>query len=315
MNIDLVNVENCASCPPFVAVDGDYDKQRGQCRSGMEFSTLSAGTQEHPLLEHLPMVRSVAQSVHRRLPRHIELEELISAGTLGLLDAVSRYDAARHSQFKAYARLRIRGAIIDFLRSTDWSPRELRRKNKAVKDVTIRMTATLGCEPTSLEMAQQLGLRLDEYQRLLAELDRLVIDSLDAKGRHCIEELRCVAGRASDSPLMSYLDNEVKGRLTQALGMLPERESLIIMLYHYEDLSMREVGEVLGLGESRVSQLRASGIRRLRKILGVNVPACPSEVVKLPGLLQQGRRGRTTSLDSQRHPSTGLARVTQFALA
>jgi RNA polymerase sigma factor for flagellar operon FliA len=225
--------------------------------------------QEHVLLEHLPMVRFLARRIHERLPQHVEIEDLVSAGVVGLMDAFSKFDPAKKVQFRSYAQFRIRGAILDSLRTLDWGPRELRRKGRAVEEGIRTLTARLGRPPGEAEVAAELGLDLDAYQQLLGDLKGLEIGTLHVERNEDSgeEELAYVPGRPEEDPLFCCLRGELEQRLTDAIAHLPERERLVMTLYYYEEMTMREIGLALGVVESRVSQVHASAVVHLRAAL------------------------------------------------
>jgi RNA polymerase sigma factor for flagellar operon FliA len=232
---------------------------------------LLTADQERVMTEHLPMVRLIARRIHERLPQHVLIEDLYSAGVLGLLDAFGRFDRSKQVLFRTYAKFRIRGAILDSLRTLDWSPRELRRKARAVEQGIQMLTGELSRSPTDTEIAQKLNISLATYQQLLGELKGLEIGSLHA-GRSDDsdeEELDLVPGRPEDDPLFRYLDGEMRERLTKAIEDLPERERLVMTLYYYEEATMKEIGLILGVVESRVSQIHASGVLHLRARLAM----------------------------------------------
>jgi len=218
------------------------------------------------LLEHLPTVRYLARRIHERLPQHVDLEDLISAGVVGLIDAFSKFDHTKKVQFKSYAQFRIRGAILDSLRTLDWSPRELRRKGRAVEEAVRSVTQRLGRVPSELEIAREMELTLGDYQQLLGELKGLEIGSLHIERTEDSgdEELAYVPGSPDDDPLFRCLQGEMKQRLTDAIEVLPEKERLVLKLYYYEELTMKEIGLTLGVVESRVSQIHSSAVVRLR---------------------------------------------------
>ena len=222
---------------------------------------------ERILVEQLPQVRYLARRIHERLPRHVPLEDLVHAGVVGLIDALSKFDQSKHVQFSSYAKFRIRGAILDSLRELDWSPRELRRKGRMVEQAQMALSATLGRAPTENEMAREMGLELRELQSLLAELDGLELGSLrvesprDGKEEDITDR---VSGAPDETPFYFCLRAEMKELLAQAISELGEKEQRVLSLYYYEELTMREVGEVLGIGESRVSQIHTLTMVRLR---------------------------------------------------
>jgi RNA polymerase sigma factor for flagellar operon FliA len=231
--------------------------------------SMSPEERDRLLVEHLPTVRYLARRIHERLPQHVELDDLISAGVVGLIDAFSKFDHGKKVQFKSYAQFRIRGAILDSLRTLDWSPRELRRKGRAVEEAIRSTTQRLGRAPNELEVAYEMGLNLPEYQTLLGELKGLEIGSLHMERSEDSgdEELSYVPGPAEDDPLFRCLKGEMKQRLADAIDELPEKERMVLTLYYYEELTMKEIGLTLGVVESRVSQIHSSAVVRLRAAL------------------------------------------------
>jgi RNA polymerase sigma factor FliA len=225
--------------------------------------------QERVLLEHLPIVRFLARRIHERLPQHVDIEDLVSAGVVGLMDAFAKFDPDKKVQFRSYAQFRIRGAILDSLRMLDWSPRELRRKGRAVEEAIRTLTSRLGRAPGETEIAAEMGIDLEEYQQLLGELKGLEIGTLHVEHNENSgeEELAYVPGRPEDDPLFHCLRGELEERLTEAIANLPDRERLVMTLYYYEEMTMREIGLALGVVESRVSQVHASAVVHLRAAL------------------------------------------------
>ncbi|HCT61622.1 MULTISPECIES: FliA/WhiG family RNA polymerase sigma factor [Acidobacterium] len=226
--------------------------------------------QEQQLMEHLPTVRYLARRIHERLPHHVELDDLVSAGVVGLLDAMRKFDPAKKVQFRSYAQFRIRGAILDSLRMLDWSPRELRRKGRAVEEAIRAVTARLGRAPQESEVAGEMGLPLHEYQQLLGELKGLEIGTLHVERSEDSgeEELAFLPNDPEDDPLFRCLKGEMRERLMAAIDALPERERLVMTLYYYEEMTMKEIGLTLGVVESRVSQMHSSAVLHLRALLG-----------------------------------------------
>ncbi len=255
--------------PEVPAYNSGYGGGRDGGPASGDGSTLDAMTpaeRDRLLLEHLPTVRYLARRIHERLPQHVELDDLISAGVVGLIDAFSKFDHGKKVQFKSYAQFRIRGAILDSLRTLDWSPRELRRKGRAVEEAIRTTTQRLGRAPAEQEIAQEMGLGLPEYQTLLGELKGLEIGSLHMERSEDSgdEELSYVPGPVEDDPLFRCLKGEMKQRLTDAIEELPEKERIVLTLYYYEELTMKEIGLTLGVVESRVSQIHSSAVVRLR---------------------------------------------------
>ncbi len=256
------------------AATGNQSKaRRGAAGSGYPPSVAAGpilnSEQERVLLEHLPIVRFLARRIHERLPQHVDIEDLVSAGVVGLMDAFSKFDPAKKVQFRSYAQFRIRGAILDSLRTLDWSPRELRRKGRAVEEAIRVLTARAGRAPGEPEVAAEMGLGLEEYQLLLGDLKGLEIGTLHAERNEDSgeEELAYVPGRPEEDPLFRCLRGELEERLAEAIANLPDRERLVMTLYYYEEMTMREIGLALGVVESRVSQVHASAVVHLRSAL------------------------------------------------
>lgn len=234
------------------------------------------------LMEHLATVRYVARRIHERLPQHVDLEDLVSAGVVGLIDALSKFDRSKKVQFKSYAQFRIRGAILDSLRTLDWSPRELRRKGRAVEEAIRTVTQRVGRAPLEQEIATEMGLNLGDYQQLLGELKGLEIGSLHIERSEDSgdEELAYVPGSPDEDPLFRCLKGEMKQRLVDAIDELPEKERMVLTLYYYEELTMKEIGLTLGVVESRVSQIHSSAVVRLRAALAGLHNGTPADVKK-----------------------------------
>jgi RNA polymerase sigma factor for flagellar operon FliA len=227
---------------------------------------------ERVLLEQLPQVRYIARRIHQRLPRHVPFEDLVHAGVVGLIDALNKFDQSKHVQFSSYAKFRIRGAILDSLRELDWSPRELRRKGRLVDSIYWMLSGKLGRAPSENELAVELGLKLPELQSLLTQLDGLELGSLrdeshqDNKENNLTHNIPC---KSEETPYFQCLRSEAKHLIEQAISELPEKEQRVLLLYYYEELTMKKVGAALGIGESRVSQIHSLAIVRLRARLKV----------------------------------------------
>jgi RNA polymerase sigma factor for flagellar operon FliA len=236
------------------------------------FSTKGAQSivSEETLREHLPMVRFLALRIHERLPQQVEMEDLISAGIVGLMDALQKFDSTKKVQFRTYAQFRVRGAMLDSLRSLDWGPRDLRRKGRAVEEAIRSLSTRLGKAPTEHEVAKEMGLDLNAYQQLLGELSGLDLGSLNVMPADDagVEALALIPAGPEDDPFLQCQGNEMRRLLADAIAELPERERMVLTLYYYEELTMREVGATMGVVESRVSQLHSAAMARLRVALG-----------------------------------------------
>jgi len=253
---------------PAVSGYGSSQGSRGGA-GGTGLDSMTASERETLLMEHLPTVRYLARRIHERLPQHVDLDDLVSAGMVGLIDAFSKFDHGKKVQFKSYAQFRIRGAILDSLRTLDWSPRELRRKGRAVEEAIRATTQRLGRAPTEPEIAQEMQVTLGAFQTLLGDLKGLEIGSLHMERTEDSgdEELSYVPGAPEDDPLFRCLKGEMKQRLADAIENLPEKERMVLTLYYYEELTMKEIGLTLGVVESRVSQIHSAAVVRLRVAL------------------------------------------------
>lgn len=235
---------------------------------GIELQTEES--REAMLMEQLPQVRYIARRIHERLPQHVPLEDLVHSGVLGLIDALNKFDACKHVQFASYAKHRIRGAILDSLRELDWSPRELRRKARLVEQAHAKLGTELGRAPSEQEIARELEMELGELQHLLGEIDSLEISSFSIESSEDGSEddlSESVPATDEFNPFKVCLEREMKTLLMEAIRELPERERQVLTLYYYEELTMKEVGAVLGVGESRVSQIHSLAMSRLRSRL------------------------------------------------
>lgn len=229
-------------------------------------ATLDPLERERLLQEHLPEVRYIARRIHDRLPPHVPFDDLVHAGILGLIDAVDKYDPSRKVQLKSYARFRIRGAILDSLRQMDWSPRALRRQARRIEEAQQELSAKLGRAPGEAEIAGHLGMNLTEYQQLLGDLRGLDLGSLQAGTSDESPENPhvSVTAREEEDPFEQFSRVETRAFLAEAIEELDEKERQVLGLYYLEELTMKEVGLILDIGESRVSQIHTAAILRLR---------------------------------------------------
>ncbi|MGR4067953.1 RNA polymerase sigma factor FliA [Halomonas sp. LR3S48] len=212
--------------------------------------------------EYLPLVRRQALSMQVRLPASIELDDLIQAGMVGLLEAMGRFDSTQGASFATFASQRIRGAMLDELRSRDWLPRSVRRNARAVDEAVRRLEQTLGRSAEETEIAAELDMGLEEYRQLLNDTNSghlLPFEALMAEG---VEP--GIEDASIDTPYRMLIDEEKRQRLAEGIEALPEREKLLMALYYQEELNLKEIGVVLGVTESRVCQLHSQAVSRLR---------------------------------------------------
>jgi len=239
--------------------------------------TTSSGKQLHPpsldliererlLTENIPAVRYIARRIRDRIPSHIPFDDLVHAGILGLIEAVDRFDPRKSVRLKSYAHFRIRGAILDSLRHLDWSPRNLRRQARRIEEAHRELATLLGHEPSEPELATHLSLDLEDFQRLLGELRGLDLGCMhghsDDSGAE--EQVSGVAIRPEEDPFDVTLRSELRTHLSQAIDELENKERQVLALYYLEELTMKEVGMIMNIGESRVSQIHTAALIRLR---------------------------------------------------
>ena len=238
----------------------------------MQQIEISVENREAVIKEYAPMVKYVANRIAMRLPPHVEVDDLISVGVLGLIDAIDKYDSTRGAKFKTYAEFRVRGAILDELRSMDWVPRSVRQKASSMDGVVQKLQNKLGRRPEDDEIAKEMGVSLDELFTTLNETKSMPILSLEDLGiaKESGEQqslLDCLAGKNDADPQTYLRLVELKEIIAKAIDTLPEKERLMISLYYYEELTMKEIGGVLGITESRVSQIHSKAVFRLRNKL------------------------------------------------
>lgn len=227
----------------------------------------STTDEERLLLEQLPQVRYIARRIHDRLPAHVQLDDLVQAGIVGLIEALHKYDPTKNVELKTYAKYRIQGAILDNLRDLDWSPRPLRKKARQLEQAHQRLRARWGRPATEPELATELGVELKELHRLLGDLRGLDLGSLEDEYTESGQERNTLASRperVDEQPFAMCLQGELRDLLQRALGELQARERQVLSLYYFEELTMKEVGAVLGVGEARVSQIHSAALVRLR---------------------------------------------------
>ena len=221
------------------------------------------------ILTYAPLVKFVAGRVGASLPSHVDEQDLVSYGLLGLIGAIERFDPDREIKFETFAMARIRGAIIDELRSLDWVPRSVRTRARQIERAITALEKELMRAPTDVEIAKKLGVTSDELEDSLHEISRSSIAALDelwspSGGGDQIALIDTIEDEFGPDPEISLEQTEIKEALAESISSLPEREKLVVTLYYYEELTLREIGDVLGVTESRVSQLHTKAILRLK---------------------------------------------------
>jgi RNA polymerase sigma factor FliA len=220
---------------------------------------------QHQLAEHAPLVKRIAHHMMFKLPAGVDVDDLIQAGMIGLMDALSRYQETQGAQFETYAVQRIRGAMLDELRASDWLPRSARRSMRQIEAAVSTLQQRLGRPPTETEIAKELKVPLAEYQQLLVDArgcQLLHYEDFSNDDEEGFLDRNC-AHDAAD-PLANLLDDDLRKVLSQAISNLPEREKLLMGLYYEQELNLREIGAIMGVSESRVCQLHSQAVARLR---------------------------------------------------
>ena len=233
-------------------------------------STRDQAVRDRLIVTYAPLVKYVAGRLGSGLPAHVDDEDLVSYGLLGLIGAIERYDPDRDVKFETYAIQRIRGAIIDELRALDWVPRSVRSRAREIERAIAELEARLARAPTDEEIAQKLGLSEEELNEILSEISRSSIAALDelwtisSTGGDQVALIDTIEDTEAPDPQASLSQTELREAIADSIARLPEREKLVVTLYYYEELTLREIGEVLGVTESRVSQLHTKAVLRLK---------------------------------------------------
>lgn len=238
--------------------------------------TTNANNRDKLLEENIHLVKIIAYQVAMNLPPHIDVNDLISAGTIGLLEAIDRFDVSKGVQFNTYASIRIRGAIMDELRSMDWMTRSMRDKSNQLEKAYDEIEKRTGRPAEVDEVAKFLEISTDDLYTLLSQVSALSVLNLEDMGINNDEGmdiLECIKDPDGKDPMTIVKFNELRNRIAEAVETLPEKEKLIISLYYYDELTLKEIGKVLDITESRVCQLHSQTMHRLKaklkKIIGV----------------------------------------------
>src|SRR5213596_1878100 len=225
---------------------------------------------EHLILEHMPQIKYIAQRISTKLPSHVELNDLIGAGVLGLLDAIEKFDPGRAVKFRTYAELRIRGAILDSLRDLDWAPRSLRKKSREIANLCKELEQSLGRPPADTELAEAMNVTLEQFYELSSRIHGMTapgsLQEAVSPDDDSVGEIRddFAATPPEMDPFFQCHKAEVNQLVQDAIDRLPRRERLVVALYYYDEMTVKEIGKVLGVKESGVSQIRTKALHRLR---------------------------------------------------
>lgn len=234
-----------------------------------DFSPVNC-TRDRLVTEYAPLIKYIAQKIAARLPANIELDDLMSSGVIGLMDAIEKYDATRDNKFKTYAEFRIRGAILDELRAQDWVPRSVREKAKVLERCYMRLEQKNGRQATDEEICDELKISQEEYHDLLNQVRSVSLLSYDdlmnfsKSDKRSLHGLTEGGGSKVPTPFSEITLASVKRLISEAIRELPEKQRLVLSLYYYEDLNLKEIGRVLDVTESRVSQLHTQAVLRLK---------------------------------------------------
>jgi RNA polymerase sigma factor for flagellar operon FliA len=236
--------------------------------------SFSDADRERLILEHLPQVRLIARRIQERLPENVALEDLISNGVIGLIAAIDHFDPAHNVKLKTYAEYKIRGAILDSLRGLDWAPRQKRRQAKQIEAAIASAEQRLQRSPTEEEIAAELGISLEEYREWLVEIRGLNIASLEGAGSESGKDLlQYIPDEGERLPSAVLERAELERLLAEGMQEIPAIERTVLGLYYQEELTLREIAQIVKLHESRISQLKSQAILRLRNHLAAQWPA------------------------------------------
>ncbi|HTA81083.1 MAG TPA: FliA/WhiG family RNA polymerase sigma factor [Terracidiphilus sp.] len=229
------------------------------------------GTTDDLVMQELQQVYYIAARIRERLPQHVEMEDLVSAGVVGLIEATRSFDGSKNVQFKTFAKFRIRGAILDSLRETDWGSRYMRRRGREIAEATARLEAKLGRTPAEAEIAQEMQIEPEHLRKLIAQLDSLQLAgqqvAVSNDRSDSLDVIESAPNLDDPDPFELCLEGEMKSHLAEAIAKLSEREQLILSLYYREELTMKEIAKVVGVALSRVSQIRQEIMVKLKASL------------------------------------------------
>ena len=237
----------------------------------LDAATVRMTRRDHVVLEHLPLVKAIAIRVHESLPVHVDLDDLVHAGILGLFDAATKYNPDKKVLFSSYAKHRIKGAILDSLRQLDWASRDLRRRHKQVEQVTRDLSTELHRTPTEEEVAQRMGVSTARWRQMALDLRNCGLISASTRPTEQ-EELPApdFPSKPETQPDCMCARSQMRDVLDTAMSVLPERYKKVVVLYYTNEMTMKEIGGMLGINESRVSQIHKSALEKMAHVLHEN---------------------------------------------
>ena len=217
--------------------------------------------------KHLELVKRIAHHLLAKLPSSVDLDDLMQAGLIGLIEAASNYNRNKGASFETYAGIRIRGAMLDEVRKLDWTPRSVHQKYRHVSMAIQKLESEMGRSPTEREIAAELGIELDEYHRILADSSSCRLFSIEQPSEHSESRLD-IADDLDGEPDSQLVAENAREAVADAIAQLPEREQLVLSLYYHREMNLKEIGAVLEVSESRVSQIHGQALHRLRALIG-----------------------------------------------
>jgi RNA polymerase sigma factor FliA len=241
--------------------------QSVQSVSSRRRQKISRKVRDQVVVDHLPLVKAIAIRVHENLPVHVDLDDLVHAGVLGLLDAVEKFDATKNVAFQSYAKHRIKGAILDSLRELDWASRDMRRRQKQMDTVTRDLSTKLGRTPTESEVAHEMGVDVERWRRMLGELRTVGLVSTTVTSEDEHDRIQEFADAPEGQPDRVCARRQLQSTLARAIGHLPVRYQKVVFLYYTNEMTMKEIGEILGVNESRVSQIHKTALKKMATAL------------------------------------------------
>ncbi len=272
LNVD--QMEPAAAMTP--ELDGPLPRKKGVERA-MQVKTVctvqvsKTTKRDRVVLEHLPLVKAIAVRVYENLPVHVDLDDLVHAGILGLFDAATKYDPEKQVVFSSYAKHRIKGAILDSLRQLDWASRDLRRRHKQLEAATRDLTAELQRIPTEAEIAARLGVDVDRWRQMMLDLRSVGLVSASTRSADNDDmPAPDFPGKPESQPDSMCAREQLRSVLATAMQTLPERYKKVVVLYYTNEMTMKEIGGVLGINESRVSQIHKSALEKMNVVLQGN---------------------------------------------
>ena len=237
---------------------------RYQQNSRIGRENMDKKSREELILEYAPLVKKIVDRIAIRLPPNISKDELASGGIMGLVDAIDKYDSRKGTQFRTYATLRIRGAILDELRRMDWVSRSIRRDIHKIEEARRTIGVRLGREPDDFEVAEEMEIDLDSYHRMTTRAQGIGLFSLDGTVPDCFDSQAAGQNAEASSPFNELKRKELKQIIAKTLAQLSEKEQLVMSLYYFDELTLKEIAQVLNLTESRISQIHSKTIIKLR---------------------------------------------------